>query len=362
MKLPSPALPPNLQNLLVQNNPDLDYALGQQSIRRAELFLQGIRYYQNHTAQRSVQLAPVIWQEGTTKLRDYNPSSSAPIILVVPSLINRFDVMDLDANHSFLRSLATAGFRPMVVDWNAPGEVENQFGFDDYVQRLLRIVEWSKKYHTNIHLLGYCMGGLLALALATLKREAFKTLLLMATPWNFHQPNDVTGVMLGQFAADWQESFRIAGQMPVDMIQYLFALLQPFYPVGKFIEFAEMDQTSAEARHFVLLEDWLNDGVPLPVKVAEECLKGWYGENRPALLQWKIGGQIVDPSKLAMPSYVVVPGRDHIVPPESALPLATLLPNATLHEPPTGHIGMMASRNAAPQVWEPLIGWINEYR
>ena len=62
-----------------------------------------------------------------------------------------------------------------------------------------------------------------------------------------------------------------------------------------------------------------------------------------------------------MPAYVVVPGKDRIVPPESALPLAKLLPYASLHEPMTGHIGMVASTKAPHQVWAPLMSWLEKH-
>jgi polyhydroxyalkanoate synthase len=185
---------------------------------------------------------------------------------------------------------------------------------------------------------------------------------LMATPWDFHQPDPAIGHLLANLAEEWSEDWETNGQMPVSIIQYLFALLQPFQSAAKFVEFAALNPLSQEARQFVLLEDWLNDGVPLATGVARECLSGWYGKNNTANLLWRVGGKIVDPRDLTMPSYVVVPGRDKIVPPESALPLAKLLPHSSLHEPMTGHIGMIASRNASHQVWKPLIHWLEEHQ
>jgi len=111
----------------------------------------------------------------------------------------------------------------------------------------------------------------------------------------------------------------------------------------------------------VLLEDWLQDGVPLAKNVATECIRDWYGGNLTAKTEWRVKGQIIDPRALTMPAYVVVPGRDRIVPPESALPLAKLLPHAALHEPMTGHIGMMASSKAPQQVWAPWLHWLKEH-
>jgi poly(3-hydroxyalkanoate) synthetase len=65
----------------------------------------------------------------------------------------------------------------------------------------------------------------------------------------------------------------------------------------------------------------------------------------------------VDPSKLHIPAFVAVPSRDRIVPPESARPLGGLIPNAFLHEPAAGHIGMVAGRGAAAALWQPFAAW-----
>ncbi|MFY9287206.1 MAG: alpha/beta fold hydrolase [Alphaproteobacteria bacterium] len=363
-----PLLTRQLQKLsAVQSlaNTEFDQALLHESVARMRRFIAGIKAYQYHYDQRDVVEAPVIWQDGTTSLRDYNPShSTAPIILVIPSLINRFHILDLDFASSFLRRLAAEGFRPLVVDWDHPGEKEKSFSLTDYVtKRLLPILDFLQSSQTNpVHVMGYCMGGLLALALATLQKERVKTLTLLATPWDFHKPNPDIASSFIAVAEQMEPCLQATGLLPVDVIQSLFAGFQPMQVLNKFSEFASLDPDSMEARQFVLLEDWLNDGVPLTAPVARECLIDWYGENYTAKLDWHIDGTIIDPRTIQTPSYVVVPGRDHIVPPESALPLARLLPRASLHEPMMGHIGMIVSRNASHQVWSPLFKWLSEHR
>lgn len=355
-------LPPEIQNLLPKGHEaEFDAALSQAAILRARNFIAGLKTYQQHQTVRDIQEMPVVWQQGTTRLRDYNRAApDAPVILVIPSLINRFTILDLDLAPSFLRALAAAGFRPLVVDWDEPGKIESSFALNDYVQRLARIMDWLRPKGADIHLIGYCMGGLLSLALATLRISHIKTLTLLATPWDFHQPDRTVADMLD---ALWGDGTSWASDgMPVEIIQTLFAMLQPFQAVTKFVDFAALNPASNEARQFVLLEDWLNDGVPLTTAAARECFKDWYGANLTASFAWRVGGQVVDPRKLLMPSYVVVPGRDRIVPEESALPLAKLLPHATLHQPMTGHIGIIASRHASHQVWRPLLHWLQEHR
>jgi polyhydroxyalkanoate synthase len=336
--------------------------LAEEAIARARRFVAGVKTYRHHPAHRSLPEAPVIWQDGTTLLRDYNPRHpDLPPVLVIPSLVNRFEILDLDMDNSFLRTLAAAGFRPLLVDWNEPGAEEKGFSLSDYVtQRLIPMLDLAAA--GKIHILGYCMGGLLALALALLKSEKVRTLTLMATPWDFHKPDPAIGPSFLAFTEQMEPSLKANGELPADTIQSLFAVFQPMQVVTKFTAAAALDPASAEARHFVLLEDWLNEGVPLAAPVARETLYGWYGENVTAKLEWKIAGKLIDPREIGVPTYVLAPGKDRIVPPESALPLAKLIRYATLHEPMMGHIGLIASQKAPAQVWTPLFKWLDGHK
>jgi poly(3-hydroxyalkanoate) synthetase len=143
------------------------------------------------------------------------------------------------------------------------------------------------------------------------------------------------------------------------LLQSLFALLDPWSVADKYRGFARLPQDGARATLFVALEDWLNDGVPLAADVARTCLGEWYGENTPARGNWRIAGLPVDPTAIATPSFVAVPGRDRIVPPESARPLACLIPGAVLHQPVAGHIGMAAGARAETALWRPLRDWLH---
>jgi polyhydroxyalkanoate synthase len=148
------------------------------------------------------------------------------------------------------------------------------------------------------------------------------------------------------------------GALPVDAIQSLFAALDPMQVIRKFLAFAELDPASDRARRFVALEDWLNDGMPLAAPVAIETLAGWYGANATATGNWRIGGAPVDPAACDVPSLVVIPAEDRIVPPGSARALASILPDVTAMSPAAGHIGMMVGGRAEREVWRPIADWI----
>ena len=317
--------------------------------------IRGIAAYRRHPWQRDVVDPPTIWTEGESRLLDYG--GSGPTVLVVPSLVNRAYVVDLGAEWSMLRWLAARGVRPVLLDWGWPGEAERRFTLTDYVAG--RLERAMAALAGPLVLAGYCMGGLLTLAAALRRPEQVRALALLATPWDFHAGTDGRGRHAESCLALLEPVLSATHTLPVDVLQALFASLDPWGVGAKYRAFARLDQTSLSAERFVALEDWLNDGVPLAEPVARACLGGWYGRNEPALGSWRIAGLPVDPSELRCPTFVVVPGRDRIVPPESAGPLVRLIQGAVLHEPRAGHVGMVAGPRAEAELWQPMLTWLH---
>jgi polyhydroxyalkanoate synthase len=338
-------------------------ALQAEGLRRFDQCLTGIEKYRRHPRRRTMPEAPVLWSQGTTKLRDYRTGqdANAPRLLVIPSLVNRYYILDLETDASFLRWSAAQGMAPFVIDWGAPGEAERGFDFADYILRLERALEAvAKEPGGPIFAIGYCMGGNLALALALRRQAQLAGLILLATPWDFHAENKEHSLMLAEIGRGLEPVLQLFGELPVDLLQVFFSGFDPFQVLRKFQGFGTLDPGSPGAQKFVALEDWLNDGMAVAASIARECLLGWYGENRTARNQWLVGGEPVDPSKFMQPALSLIPAGDRIVPPKSSLALADALPKSDRLLPTAGHIGMMAGRGALPLVWEPLKKWVGE--
>jgi polyhydroxyalkanoate synthase subunit PhaC len=336
-------------------------ALIAEILRQDRALLAGIAAYQKHPYRRMLPEPATAWHEGGTRLLDYAPRRAGPAVLFVPSLVNRATVLDLAPRYSLMRWLAARGFRPLLLDWGRPEEQERRFTLTDYIAgRLERAIAAAHALaRERIVLAGYCMGGNLALAAALRQPARLRGLALLATPWDFHADSArLRGMALARAAVE--PMLALTGTLPTDLLQTLFALLEPFGVTAKYRAFAALEPTSPEAAHFVALEDWLNDGVPLAAPVARECLGGWYGENRTARGRWLVAGQAVDPSQVTLPALVVVPGRDRLVPPASARPLAHLIRGSRLLEPAAGHIGMVAGRGAKQALWHSLLAWLQQ--
>jgi polyhydroxyalkanoate synthase len=335
-------------------------ALTLEGHRRLGHFIDGVLSYRRHPGARPASDRPVLRREGTTLLRDYRQGSdaSAPRVLVVPSLINRYYILDLEPESSFLADLARRGYAPFVVDWDAPGPEEQGFDLTRYIAgRLEGALDTVRREPGGpIIVVGYCMGGNLALALALRRQVDIAALACLATPWDFHADGQTQAQLIGAIGRSMDPLFQALGEMPVDVLQSLFASLDPLSILAKFRRFADMQ--GDQARKFVALEDWLNDGVGLAAPVARECLTQWYGENTPALGKWLIAGEPVRPEALRLPALAMVPAADRIVPPKSALGLVQRLPRCETLTPAAGHIGMMVGGSARAKVWDPLDAWL----
>jgi polyhydroxyalkanoate synthase len=337
-------------------------ALAAEGHRRLESFVDGVSAYRHHPYRRDLADRPVLWRDGTTLLRDYRRAADAkaPRVLVIPSLIIRFYILDLTAESSFLADLAQRGYAPFVVDWDAPGLVEQRFDLTRYIAgRLEGALDAVRREPGGpIIVVGYCMGGMLALALALRRQKDIDGLVCLATPWDFHAEAKAQSQLIGEMGKRFDPIFQVLGEMPVDLLQSFFAALDPLALLAKFRRFGQLDPDSDQAAKFVALEDWLNDGVPLPAPVARECVIGWYGNNTPGRGEWQVAGRAIRPAEVEVPTLVVVPDQDRIVPPASALVLGRDIPGATTMTVPLGHIGMVSSGRATDELWQRLAGWL----
>ncbi len=347
---------------------EMALALRIEGAERLAAMLRGLRRWQESAFARTLRDPPAIWSLGSARLLDFGPAEGRPL-LVAPSLINRHHILDLDEDVSLMRFLSARGMRPMLLDWGDPGAEEQRFGLSDYVERRLLPAFDAAEAATGkrLSLLGYCMGGALAVAAAARRPGRVARLALIGAPWDFAAMVPMRSALASLGIAGDREKLAetIAavadafGAVPVAALQAVFAQLDPGLAARKFRRFAALDPESAEARRFVLIEDWLNAGPPLAGPAAREALIDWHLDNLPARGLWRVAGAPVDPASIDAPALVAAATADRITPPGAAEPLARKLRGARLLRPDSGHIGMIVGHVSERRLRRPLAEFLS---
>ncbi|MBY0520518.1 MAG: alpha/beta fold hydrolase, partial [Sphingomonas sp.] len=283
---------------------------------------------------------------GRASLRDYG-GSGAPV-LFVPSLINPPFVLDLAPERSLVRWLAAQGHRVLLLDWGTPDATERDCDISQHVAALL--LPLARLLETPPVLVGYCLGGTIAVAAACLM--PVRGLAMIAAPWHFA---GFSKEARGRIAALWQAAepmCRTMGLVPMEVLQSAFWSLDPARTIAKYEAFAAMAADSAPAKTFVALEDWANGGAPLTYAAGAQMFD-FFARDLPGSGDWQVNGTTIDPATLTCPTIDFVSMTDRIVPSASAAGFADR------HELHAGHVGMMVGSRAQAQLWAPLADWIS---
>lgn len=308
--------------------------------------LRAVSAYQAHGWRRALPSADVVAVSGSARLLQYGGTGRPA--LFIPSLVNPPSVLDLVEGRSLLRWLADNGVRPLLIDWGRPGNEELGFDIGDYVTN--RIFALIEAVGEPVDLVGYCLGGTMALAAAGHARV--RRLATIAAPWDF---SGYPGARRRDLAAYWARARPIAerlGSVPMDLIQPVFWSLDPAASVRKFERFMAFDPESDAARIFVAIEDWANDGPPVALPAAADCFERFFTMNAAAAGKWRIAGRRVDPVSAGKPTLNIVSHSDRIVPAATAPAFGERLSIAP------GHVGMIVGSSARGELWQPLADWL----
>jgi polyhydroxyalkanoate synthase len=317
------------------------------SPERRTAALAGLRVYQQVPRSPRPAPMPAIAVAGRASLRDYGGAGAT--VVFVPSLINPPFVLDLAPDTSLLRWLAAQGLRVLLVDWGSPSPSDRTQDVTSHVEDML--LPMLRTLPTSPMLVGYCLGGTIAVAAAQLLPAA--GLALLATPWRFAGFEDASRAAIAQLWADAQPACDRLGLVPMEVLQSGFWQLDPARTVAKFEGLADVDPTSDAARAFVVLEDWANAGAPLAHAAGRQVFERFFAADDPGQGRWVVAGAAIDPHALTCPVADFVSTRDRIVPVESsaAVPARRLVD--------AGHVGMIVGSRARALVWEPLAHWLS---
>jgi polyhydroxyalkanoate synthase len=284
---------------------------------------------------RNLALTPgsVVFRNDLIELIQYAPSTAkvhARPLLVVPPCINKYYILDLQPDNSFVRHAVGAGHNVFLVSWrNVPPEL-GLLTWDDYLEdgvlKALSVMREIARAET-CNVLGFCVGGtLLASALAVLAARGetpTASLTLLTTMLDYSDPGPI-GVYVDPLShAAREPALRAGDRMNGAELAGVFASLRANELVWSFVVNNYLKGRTPPA--FDLLY-WNSDSANLPGPMYDYYVKHCYIEN--ALRErgrLTMLGVPVDLSAIKAPTYVLATKEDHIVPWRSAYRSVDLL-------------------------------------
>jgi polyhydroxyalkanoate synthase len=307
-----------------------------------------------------------VWTRNKTTLYRYEPTTASahrtPVLLVY-ALINKPYVLDLRPDNSLVRHLLDHGYDVFLLDWGTPGWEDRETSLDELVgEHLPRAVErmLRAKGASDYTLVGYCMGGTMATMHAALRPEGVRNLVALTTPIDFaeggtfavwSQPRhlDVSAVVVG------------LGNVPAEVVNVGSKMLKP---VTNFVlvqtTMWERLLARSDMSSWLAINKWINDGVPFPGAAFAQWVEGFYQRNLLTAGEMRIGGTVVDLSKITASLLTIAGSQDHIVPPQMARPLNALVSSTDSQyaELDAGHVGLLVGSKARTTLWPRITDWL----
>ncbi|MGN6702895.1 MAG: class I poly(R)-hydroxyalkanoic acid synthase [Burkholderiaceae bacterium] len=284
---------------------------------------------------RNVATTPgdVVFENPFFQLIQYKPSTGTVHerpLLIVPPCINKFYILDLQPENSFVRYAVEQGHTVFLLSWRNPDESLANATWEQYVEdgviaaiNVARDVSGQEAINT----LGFCVGGtLLATALAVLYARGEKpaaSLTLLTTFLDFADAGSLDVYIDEQQIAMREQQIGRGGLMPGRDFTTAFSSLRPNDLVWNYVESNYLKGEEPPA--FDLLY-WNADSTSLPGPMFCTYLRKMYLENalrEPGGLT--VGGEKVDVRKIAAPTFLYASREDHIVPGTSAYASMDLL-------------------------------------
>ncbi|MCC6556778.1 MAG: alpha/beta fold hydrolase [Polyangiaceae bacterium] len=306
----------------------------------------------------------VVYTRGKMRLLRYEPTHRrhrTPILFVY-SLINRHYILDFLPGRSLIQHMVAQGFDVYAIDWGAAGPAEQSLTWDDMLGGLIRsAVKWTLRASgaPDLTLYGYCMGGTMALAYASLYPEGLRNFVAQATPVDFHEGGVfTTWTSPKHFNVDAMVDAH--GNVPIDLMEAGFSMMAPIQRMTKWLEVFRRIDDPDFVTTFLAMEHWASDNVPFPGEVYRQYIKDCYQENNFCNGRMVVGGERVDLGKIRCPLLNLIAENDTIAPPRSSELLNGLVGSTDkeIMRFPVGHIGLSTSSKGPKQIWPKVAAWI----
>ncbi|HEU4481357.1 MAG TPA: alpha/beta fold hydrolase, partial [Actinomycetota bacterium] len=305
------------------------------------------------TRRAPVGITPneLVWSKGPVTLRRYGRGEDDPV-LVVHSFVSKPWILDLAPGRSLIGFLVEEGFDVFLLDWGDPGAAEATSGLSSYAD-ILRQAEQEvleRAGSERLHLVGYCLGGLLCLLRAGARRHPeVASIIVLATPVDFGikvalQPLISHRLFKPVYFLDGE------GCVPPEALRESFHILRP--QALRTVIGAWRRRNDASFRQFYdPLARWVWEHRALSGQMHFD-LVDLFRTNAFLRGSLIVSGELARLEDVEVPVLTLIAERDHIVPSASSHALAGVegldVTEVTLE---SGHVSMISGSTATTTTW-----------
>jgi polyhydroxyalkanoate synthase subunit PhaC len=268
----------------------------------------------------------VIFQNELMQLIQYEPATENVLrtpLLIVPPWINKYYILDLRPEKSFIKWCVDQGVTVFVISWVNPDKRLGAKTFDDYMKEgpltAMDVIEQATG-EMKVHTIGYCVGGtLLASTLAWLaekRRVRVTSATLLAAQVDFSRAGDLLVFVDEDQISALERDMRASGVLEGTKMAMAFNMLRSNDLIWSYVVSNYLKGQSPSA--FDLLH-WNSDATRMPAANHSYYLRNCYLENRLSTGSMVLDNTSLDLSKVKVPIYNLATREDHIAPADSVL-------------------------------------------
>ena len=315
----------------------------------------------------------VVFRNDLIELIQYTPTTESVFkrpLLIVPPWINKFYILDLNKDKSFIRWAVSQGLTVFCISWVNPDERQAKKSFEDYIHEgiyeALKEIE-AMTGEKQVTAIGYCVGGtLLSVALADMaakKDTRIGSATLFTTQVDFTYAGDLKVFVDEDQIRNLEDRMYAQGYLEGSSMASAFNMLRPNDLIWPYV--VNVYLKGQEPFPFDLLF-WNSDSTRMPAANHWFYLRNCYLDNKLSKGEMIIGGRHMDLSKVKIPIYNLAAREDHIAPAKSVFLGSSFFGgNVTFVLAGSGHIAGVVNPADKPkyQFWTdgPPVGELSDW-